>query len=335
MPIFFHNFSRYDAHAIITEVANYEPGSNLTVLPSDTQSYISVTKSIKVNRRLLQDKKGRRTNQLYLKLSFRDSFRFLSSSLDTLSKNLNYDDFKFTRAALETKLRAGNVNVSEEDVKRTTEMMLRKGVFPYEFVTSFDSYNTVGLPQKTAFNSCMMEGKEISDAEYEFAKTVFDKFKCQTVGDYSDIYLQCDVTILADIMTNFRKICMKNYELDPANYCTTPSLAWDAMMKMTGVELDLLQDFEMIKFIRDGMRGGYCGVVHRDVTALNQHTTAEPVVDPNYLLYVDYNALYSSCSTLSLPEKEFEWVTEAEVRWKSKINKIPNLSFLFYRLKKF
>ena len=70
------------------------------------------------------------------------------------------------------------------------------------------------------------------------------------------IYLKTDVLLLADVFENFRKTCMNYYGLDPANYLSSPGLAWDAMLLKTGVKLDLITYIKMLDMIERSKRGG-------------------------------------------------------------------------------
>ena len=74
--------------------------------------------------------------------------------------------------------------------------------------------------------------------------------------DYHTLYNDLDVLLLADVFENFRDICIKNYNLDPAHYYTATGLSWDAMLKVTNVELDLLSDMDMLFMVEKGIRGG-------------------------------------------------------------------------------
>ena len=87
-----------------------------------------------------------------------------------------------------------------------------------------------------------LNNEGISDEDYEHALEVWEKFRCQNLLDYHNLYLKTDVLLLADVLENFRRVCMNNYGLDPAWYYTSPGLAWDGALKMTKISLDLLQD---------------------------------------------------------------------------------------------
>ena len=113
----------------------------------------------------------------------------------------------------------------------------------------------VTLPQKEAFYS-KLSLKGFSDEDYAHEQNVWETFGCTTVGDYHDLYLRTDVLLLADVFENFRGTSFNQYGLDPANYYTSPSLSWDALLKHTGVELELLTNIDMHLFIEKGLRGG-------------------------------------------------------------------------------
>jgi len=73
----------------------------------------------------------------------------------------------------------------------------------------------------------------------------------RNISDHSDLYVTTDGLLLADVSKNFRKVCIENYGLDPAHYCSSPGLSWDGLLKKTGVEPELLTDKDMLIFIRD------------------------------------------------------------------------------------
>ena len=73
-------------------------------------------------------------------------------------------------------------------------------------------------------------------------KKVWKEFNIKNLKGYHDLYLKCDVLLLADVFETFRDVCIDNYSLDPAWYYTSPALAWDALLKKTGIKLELLSD---------------------------------------------------------------------------------------------
>ncbi|XP_078348426.1 uncharacterized protein LOC144633424 [Oculina patagonica] len=129
------------------------------------------------------------------------------------------------------------------------------GIYPYEYMDSWDRFSEISLPEKETFYS-KLNDDHITDEEYDHAKRVWEAFGCKALGDYHDLYVQTDVALLADVFENFRKICLEQYGLDPANYFTSPGLSWDALLKKTGVELELLTEVDMHLFIERGLRGG-------------------------------------------------------------------------------
>ena len=160
-------------------------------------------------------------------LKFIDSVNFMQSSLDKLVKGS--EEFPI----METM-------IPEENERK---LLLQKGIYPYEYMDSFERFNETQLPKKENFYSSL-SGKAITDEEYAHAHKVWETFGCQTMGNYHDVYLNTDVLLLADVFENFRKVCQGKYGLDPAHYYSAPGLSWDALLKKTGVELELLTDLD-------------------------------------------------------------------------------------------
>ena len=172
-------------------------------------------------------------------LRFIDSLNFLQSSLDSLVKATPNESLRNTAK-----------------ISKGSDLFFKKGIYPYEYMDSWHRFEETNLPEKEHFYS-KLNDEHITDDEYEHAKKVWETFGCKTLGDYHDLYVKTDVTLLADVFENFRNLCMEQYGLDPAHYYTLPGLSWDALLKKTGVELELLTDLEMYLFIERGMR---CGI---------------------------------------------------------------------------
>ena len=132
--------------------------------------------------------------------------------------------------------------------------------------------------------------------------------------DYHDLYLKTDVLLLADVMTEFRKVCKKVYGLDALHYYTSPGLAWDAMLKYTGVELDLISDPDMYIMIESGIRGGISSIMKRYAKANHKYLSDHDIHKINaFIEYLDANNLYGWAMSKPLPYKNFKWMKEEEL----------------------
>jgi hypothetical protein len=186
-----------------------------------------------------------------------------------------------------------------------------KAIIPTEWVDSFDKFNYVGLPPIEAFSSQLTRETRTPE-EYEHALKVYERLKCEIFKDYHLAYLKTDVLLLADVFTRFRETCLDYYELDPANYLSAPGLAWDAMLKMTKVELDLISDPEMFNMMDRMKRGGLCFVGSmRHVKANNKYLEDyDPSKPSNYIMYWDANNLYGWAMIQPLPYSGLEFDTK-------------------------
>ena len=154
----------------------------------------------------------------------------MASSLDKLSSNLKIDQF---------------VNLKKYFSGNQLSLLLRKGAYPYDYVDCLKKLDVTSLHPKEAFYS-NLTGERITDEDYQHAHTVWKEFNIESMKDYHKLYNQPDVLLLADIFENFRSICMNHYGLDSAWYFSAPSLAWDATLKITKVDLELLSDPDML-----------------------------------------------------------------------------------------
>ena len=139
---------------------------------------------------------------------------------------------------------------------------------------SMIKFEEVTLPKQKHFYS-QLSNKNISEEQYEHAKEVWKKLECTTMKDYHNHYLISDVLLLADVFENFRRMALVTYGLDPVHYYSLPGLSWDAMLKYTGVELDLITDMDMYQMVEKGIRGGISQISHRFATARWTLTTQE------------------------------------------------------------
>ena len=134
-------------------------------------------------------------------------------------------------------------------------------------------------------------------------------FKLDNLGDYHDLYVQSDTLLLADVFNNFRDMCIKEYELDPAHFLSLPGLAWQACLKKTNIELELLTDYDMLLMVEEGIRGGICHSIHRYAKANNKYMkNYNNNEESSYIQYLDANNLYGWAMYKKLPVNGFKWL---------------------------
>ena len=231
-------------------------------------------------------------------LTFIDSFQFMSSSLDKLVSNLPKDGLIYTSKVFKGK---------------RLNLMSQKGVYPYDFMDSFEKFNQMELPTKDHFYS-ILNDQDITDDEYDHDKKVWKTFKIKTMGGYHDLYLRSDVLLLTDVFENFRKTCLQYYKLDPCHHFTSPGLSWDAMLKMPNIKLELMTDIDMFQFIAKGMRGGVSYIANRYGNANKKYMKEYDEKAPSkYIMYLDANNLYGWAVSQYLPTGKFKWMTDKQI----------------------
>ena len=109
-------------------------------------------------------------------------------------------------------------------------LLLREGVNPYEYMDDWDRFNEERLPNKSDFCSSL-NMEDISEIDYRHALKVFNKFNIKNLGEYHDLYVQSDTTLLANVFESSRNLCLNTYELHPPYFLSLPGLAWQACLK--------------------------------------------------------------------------------------------------------
>ena len=135
---------------------------------------------------------------------------------------------------------------------------------------SWQRFDETSLPDKEVFYS-NINMEDITDVDHRHAKRVFKNVSNKNLGDYQDLYVQRDTLLLADVFQNFRNMCIKVYELDPAHFLSASGLAWKACLKKTEVELELITDIDMLLMVEKGIRGGICHAILRYAKANNKY----------------------------------------------------------------
>ena len=339
IPVIFHNLRGYDSHFIMQEIGqivkDYEYTNkngkkcqmNINAIPNNMEKYMAF--------------------MLGNHLTFIDSFQFMGSSLEKLVSNITKcgkcetckpDDcmklninYKNKTLQHKTSIPCGEcqncknidkdcISPNYDKLKYTSQifkdkkldLMARKGVYPYDYMDSFEKFNSP-LPTKEDFYS-ILNNKDISKKDYQHVKNVWNKFNLKNMGEYHDLYLKSDILLLVDVFENFRKTCLEYYKLDPCHYFTSPGLSWDAMLKMTDIKLELITDIDMFQFIEKGMRGGISYIANRYGKANNKYMKDYKKDEPSkYIMYLDANNLYGWAMSQYLPTGGFRWMTQKQI----------------------
>ena len=283
LPIFCHNFSGFDSHLLVEALAEYDADEDLNIqaVPLNQEKF----KMMQIGQVVLLD-----------------SLAFLNASLDNLVKNLTASHHKFP--ILEQFL------PSDTPVgKEKKELILRKGVFPYQYLTDVEKLRETSLPPKEAFFSDLT-GDHITQEEMEHAQKVWQCFDCQTFEDYLKLYVMADVVQLAEAMVEFRDRVFNEYNLDICHFWSAPMLTKDVALRLTHAKIELLSDMEMIDFFKGGVRGGLSMAVNRHVdVAEEKEKRGEDVA----LVMLDVNSLYGKSMCFPLPIGDYAWMTEEEI----------------------
>ena len=293
IPIVFHNGSTYDYHFIIKELVKEFDG-NFECLGENTEKYITFSVPIK---KKIQNK----NIEITYKIKFIDSYRFMSMSLskliDNLSEGLHNDKCSNCKSCLGY-IKTKNAKLifkcfnckqnyekdfNKELIKKFAStyefcnknlnkfvLLLRKGVYPYEYMDNWVRFNETSLPNKESFYS-NLNMENIKDIYYRHGNNVFKGFKLKNLGEYHDLYVQSDTLLLANVFENFRNTCLEVYELDPAHFLSLTGLAWQVSVKKTNVKLNLLTDYDMLLMVEEGIRGGICHSIQRYAKAYNKY----------------------------------------------------------------
>ena len=282
LTVFCHNFTGFDGHFIIQALAR-EPACirDICAIPDNSQKFKTVT--LNRNIKLL------------------DSLAFLQTGLGQLVEQLRMSGCEFNLM---------NDLVENEDEKR---MLVRKGVFPYSLVTSFDKlYSVTDCPEKHEFYDLLSE-TNITNEDYNHALKVWHMFKPKNLMEYAVIYCKTDVRLLAEAVFDMREKIWRDFKLDICAYLSLPMLSKDMWLKHSGQSLDLLYDQEMSFLVMNSIRGGLCFINQRSAGEGSLHEEMESVLKKGHIFYLDINNLYGFAMSMALPHSDFKWMTDEEV----------------------
>ena len=293
ISVFFHNLTGYDSHLFIKKLG--VTAGAIDCIPNNEENYIGFSKTIISGE--YTNKKGETKNK-YFKIVFKDSMKFLKSSVEALVNNLPKDGFN---------------NLEKYFTPEQVKLLKQKGFFPYDYMDNMEKLKDKKPPPQKAFYS-KLTGKGINNYNYNHVLNVWKTWKMKTLKEYLELYNITDVLLLADVFENFRDICLKNYGLDPVYYYTAPGLAWDACLKITGVNLELLSNIDMLLMIEKGIKGGISIISNRYGKANNKYMKDFNKKElSKYLMYVDANNLYGWAMSQKLPVHSFKWMSNKEI----------------------
>ena len=253
IQVVFHNGSTYDYHFIIKELAEIFEGE-FECLGENTEKYI--TFSVPIKKETTKKDKDDNDEITKILLIFIDSYRFMSTLLSNLVNKFSegVQNYKCTncKSCLDYMTTEDEQLIlrcfrckknyekdfNKELIQRFTNiyefcnghinkfiLLLRKGVYPYQYMDSWERFNETSLSEKEAFYSSL-NMEDITEVDHRHEKRVFKSLNDKNLGDYHDLYVQSDTLLLADVFENFRNMCIKVYELDPAHFLSAPGLAW-------------------------------------------------------------------------------------------------------------
>ena len=334
ISIIIHNAS-YDTHFILNQLA-IEFKGELNCIGDNMEKYITFSVPIK--------KECDNNKTITYKLKFIDSFRFMPTSLSELVDNTSgiFNSIECKSCIEKIKINSECCFVGlknnrliyrckecKEEWKRSINeliekfpgiyrfcngnlnkfvLLLRKGVYPYEYMDSWEKFNETELPPKKDFYSSL-NLENISGEDDTHVQKIWDVFGIKNLGEYHDLYVQSDTLSLSDTFENFRNMYLDIYELDPVYFVSAPGLAWQACLKKTGVKLELITDHDMILMIEKGIRGGICQAIHRYAKANNKYMkNYDKNIESLSIEYSDENNLYGWAMSQKLPVNDFKWI---------------------------
>ena len=277
----FHNGAIYDYHFIIKELVKEFEG-NFECLGENTEQYIASSVPIK-------KKIENKDLEITYKIKFIDSYRFMASSLSNLIDNLSEGTHNS---------KCSDCGSNVDYIKIKNEKLILEC---YNYKQCYKKKFNKELIKRFASTYSFYNNNKPGNNRH--GNNVFNKFKLNNLGDYHDIYVQIDTLLLADVFENFRDMCLKEYELDPAQAC----------LKKTNIELELLTDYDMLLMAEEGIRGGICHSTHRYAKANNKYMKSYyNNEESSYIQYLGANNLYGWAMSKKLPVNGFKWIDNNE-----------------------
>ena len=282
--IFAHNSQNFDQSFLIRALQNLDFHIPFSCLPRNSNKFISIQIGPFI---------------------FKDSYLFLNKSLDYLTSTMSDED---------------RISLKQEFGEENYKLLTKKGIYPYDYFDEKEKYLEKELPEKEKFFN-KLNSKYISNEDYKHSIKIFEKFNCENLLDYSILYLKTGIYHLSDVFQKFSDFVYKTYSSDSRHSYTFPGFSWQAMLKMTKIELELISDSDMYRYLMDTIRGGICQVNKIHVKADNIYTRKAHDVSSDkkvkkklktndlnkFIMYLDANNLYGHSMSKPLLYKNFKW----------------------------
>jgi len=291
-PVIFESLSRSDIYLLVTEL-----GKELKPTPSNTDMYSGLTYVIRTNFKLKYE------------LQFMNSNRFLNISFKKLATFMDKAQFK-------------NFNLKFQGHK--FEHVPTKLKFPHYYLDSISKLNETCLPHLHKFTNPLNQ-KTLSVEDYNYAQEVWNKFECRSISEFLELYMKSKILILADVFEHFRSVCLKIYKLDPINYIDASTMSWDAMLKCTKIQLDLIGDPDKSRFFQSATRASLVKFTPSISIANNKYLESfDPHKPLNFLAHLEAEGLYDWAMCQPLPFSNFSFLSSSQIAMLDVRNITPN-----------
>ena len=274
LHIVFHYLKGYDSNYILSRMSKHFEGQNINLIGRNTSNVFHMN----INN--------------YIKII--DSYEYITCKLESLSKNLDMKNIKYTRNLIE------KYNLTHE--------FIQKDIFPYRYINSFEHYNNKKFPNISYFNTDEITYKKYKDFYYQNFKNL---------GSFSDYYLMKDTLILTDIMENYRDMFIKRYKTELFSHYTINSLTFELFKKYNPVKIKIIDDYSMYESFQKMLVGGLCGCGStRYAKANNKYLkNYNPNEETSYIMHYDINSMYAHIMRkYKLPYDGFEYLSNIEIK---------------------
>ena len=266
--VLFHNAKGYD-NSYMLDIFSKIPNIQISCLGQNTEKF-------KMLKFLIPNKD--------YSIKIIDSLAFLQSNLNDLSKDLD-DNLKIiTKKHFQDKFELVNKKLEN---------------FPYNYVNS-ETLKDKNIPDKKHFYN-MLKLKDITDKDYKIVEKFYENMNFKNIKEYLEIYLISDITLLADVFNNFRKIIFDNLGLDPVKYISAPSLTKDCALKYSKAKIENIKDVTIFNFVRNSVMGGLSNSINPHVKIDNENES---------IVYNDISSQYPYELSKKLPVSNYKFVEE-------------------------